>query len=57
MTELLNKYPDKKDFIEKRINQLKSRGLSDENLAISLVKKELKGNEYRENQIKKLWRL
>ncbi len=42
MTEFLNKYPDKREFIENRANQLKSRGLADENLIISLIEKEIK---------------
>ena len=36
--------PARKEAVEKRINQLLKRGLSDENLVVSLVKKELKEN-------------
>lgn len=42
MTDFLNKYSDKREFIENRANQLKSRGLADENLIISLIEKEIK---------------
>ena len=45
MTELLEKYNEKKDFIEKRAEQLKSRGLNDESLIFSLIEKEIK-NDY-----------
>ena len=44
MTELFEKYKDKNEFIEKRANQLKSRGLNDENLIASLIEKEIKEN-------------
>ena len=42
MTELFEKYKDKNEFIEKRANQLKNRGLADENLIASLIEKEIK---------------
>ena len=45
MTELLEKYNEKKDFIEKRAEQLKSRGLNNESLIFSLIEKEIK-NDY-----------
>ncbi|MBQ5884166.1 MAG: hypothetical protein IIW72_06525, partial [Clostridia bacterium] len=41
MTELFEKYKEKNEFIENRFNQLKSRGLNDENLIISLIEKEI----------------
>ena len=44
MTELFEKYKDKNEFIEKRANQLKSRGLNDENLIASLIEKEFREN-------------
>ena len=44
MTELFEKYKDKKEFIESRFNELKTRGLNDENLIASLIEKEIKEN-------------
>ena len=44
MTELFEKYKDKKEFIENRFNQIKSRGLNDENLNLALIEKEIKTN-------------
>ena len=41
MTKLLNKFPNKKEIIEKRITELKSRGLLDEDLIASLIEKEI----------------
>lgn len=41
MTELLNKFPNKKEFIEKRLAELKSRGLLDEGLVAALIEKEI----------------
>ena len=39
MTELFEKYKDKKEFIENRFNELKNRGLNDEKLIKSLIEK------------------
>ena len=44
MTELIEKYQDKKESIENRFNELKNRGLNDDNLIVSLIEKEIKTN-------------
>lgn len=44
MTELFEKYNDKKEFIENRFNELKNRGLNDENIIAFLIEKEKKEN-------------